>query len=192
MTKVSIPSGLFDDNVEFFSNENKPMALFNGKAQCFFDLPDSIQDLVWNELKEDKAAFLALKFSGYKTKREQLEKYTVCRFGGFDNVPDVVDGVLARCEYFDCGFRGNCQMEGIVCRSIVYRGSILTPQDMVMIKHLASEDTLPVIAEKMQMCINSFESHKKNLFEKLGVLSRARLVAVAFVHNLIKPSLCID
>jgi DNA-binding CsgD family transcriptional regulator len=191
MTKVAIPSGLFDSNLEFFSHENKPMAFFNGKMQCFFDLPQEFQELVWKELQEDEAAFLALKYSGFKSKREKLEKYTVCRFGGLDTTPDIVNGHLVDCEYFDCGFRGNCAMEGIVCRSIVYRGSVLTPRDMQMIRHLSSEDTIPVIAEKMQMCINSFENHKKELFSKLGVLSRASLVALAFIHNLLKPSLCI-
>jgi DNA-binding NarL/FixJ family response regulator len=191
MTKVAIPAGLFDDNVEFFAHSDKPKAFFNGQAVCFFDLPLHITELVWEELKNDKAAFMALELSGFESKREKLEKYTVCRFGGLDAVPDVVNGQLASCEYFDCGFRGQCSMEGIVCRSIVYRGNILTPRDLSMIRHLATEDTIPVIAEKMEMCINSFESHKKELFEKLGVLSRARLIAVAFIHNLLKPSLCI-
>jgi len=192
MTKVLIPSGLFDENVEFFAHDQKPMAFYNGSAISFFDLPLHISELVWEELKEDKPAFLALKLAGLTSKKEKLEKYTVCRFGGLDTIPDVVEGNLTPSEYFDCGFRGNCPMEGIVCKSIVYRGSVLTPVDMKMIRHLASEDTIPVVAEKMGMCINSFENHKKELFSKLGVLSRARLIAVAFIHNLLKPSLCLD
>ena len=192
MTKVAIPSGLFDNHIEIFSREEKPMAFFNGGVHCFFELPLPITELVWKELKEDKPAYMALELAGLKTKRQKLEKYTVCRFGGLDKVPDVVDGHLTPSEYFDCGYRGNCPMEGIVCKSIVYRGHVLTPADMKMIRHLASEDTIPVIAEKMQMCVNSFETHKKELFEKLGVLSRARLIAVAFIHNLLKPSLCLD
>lgn len=100
--------------------------------------------------------------------------------GGFDMNADFKDGQLSDAEYHECGFRGECPMEGIVCGFFRVKGQIITPFDIHMIKLLATEDTLPVIAEKLQVCMNTFETKKQKLFEKLGVLSRARLVAVSY------------
>ncbi|MBC5840782.1 hypothetical protein H8R23_05135 [Flavobacterium sp. F-380] len=66
----------------------------------------------------------------------------------------------------------------------------LTPFEIDMIKLLATEDTLPVIAEKLKVCINTFETRKHKLFEKLHVLSRARLVAVCYDLRILKPQIC--
>lgn len=190
MTKINIPAGLFDENIEIFSFNEKPFALYNGQCIPLSELPEEFLGLLWDDLQKNEAALMALELSGYHCKCDKIHKYALCRFGGFDSTPDISNGKLNCAEYFDCGFRGKCSMEGIVCKSITFNGHILTPNEMKMMQLLATEDTLPVIAEKLEMSMNSFENHKKTLFEKMGVLSRARLVAIAFINNLLKPSLC--
>ena len=63
---------------------------------------------------------------------------------------------------------------------------VITPFEIQMIHLLATEDTLPVVAEKLHVCINTLEAKKHKLYEKLGVLSRARLVAVAYNFQILK------
>ena len=88
-------------------------------------------------------------------------------------------------EYFDCGFRNQCPMEGIVCSYPTYNGHPLTPFDLKLIKLLATEMTLPAITDEMKVCANTLDNKKKILFEKFQVLSRPRLVALAFENNLV-------
>lgn len=132
MTKIIIPAGLVDENIEIFSFENKPYALYKGQRIPFLELPDQILELIWAELTAQESAYLALSFSGYESKTAKLEKYAMCRFGGFDTAPDILNGQIVHSEYFDCGFRSVCAMEGIVCKNVVHNGRILTPDDMKM------------------------------------------------------------
>ena len=114
-----------------------------------------------------------------------IKKYAECRFGGFNKSPDVLDGNITDYEYWDCGNRGTCPFEGIVCGFIKVDDKIYTPFDIQLIKRLSSEDILPVIAEKLNVCLNTLDKRKKDLFEKMGVLSRARLVSKAYELEII-------
>lgn len=182
---MQFPSGLIDENVELFTHNNKQMALHNGQVKLLSDAPPYVLQLLTEDLNSNPAAVLALELSGYKTATEKLEKYTGCRYGGFDSAPDVINGQLAAAEYHECGYRGSCPMEGIVCSSPRINGRVLSPFETEMIKHLASEDIIPVMAEKMAVSVTTFEERKKLLFEKFNVLTRTGLVAEAFRNNLL-------
>ncbi len=189
MTNIQIPPGLLDENIELFSESvnHLPMALHNGSVKPLFCLPAVFIQLIENDLSNNSAAELALELAGFKNREQKILKYTTCRFGAFDNTPDIKDGKLLASEYFECGHRGKCTMEGIVCSSIKIKGRVISPFEISMIKLLATEDTLPVIAEKLCISMNNFETKKKILFEKLEVFSRARLVAVAFDSQILQP-----
>lgn len=190
MTNIQIPSGLIDENVELFSNNGKVMATHSGAVKHLFDLPSSFLDILENEMNTAPSIVTALKMAGYNTKKEQLEKFADCKFGGFDFTADFKEGKFSESEYHECGFRGECPMEGIVCGFFRVNGQIITPFDIQMIKLLSTEDTLPVIAEKLGVCMNTFEVKKKKLYEKLSVLSRPRLVAVCYDLQLLHLKLC--
>lgn len=190
MTNIQIPSGLLDENIELFSASGKMMATHAGQVKSLFDLPQSFLQVLKTEMHSSPSIVTALKLAGYKTKNAQLEKFTECRFGGFDLLADFKDGKLSDAEYHECGYRGECPMEGIVCGFFKFQGNIITPFEIAMIKLLATEDTLPVIAEKLKVCMNTFEVKKQKLFEKLHVLSRARLVAVCYDLQILNLQLC--
>lgn len=190
MTNIQIPSGLIDENIELFSTNGKMMATHQGNVKSIFDLPKSFLDILENEMQSAPSIVLALSLSGLKTQKEQLEKFAECRFGGFDFIADFKEGKLSEAEYHECGFRGNCPMEGIVCNFFKVNGQIITPFEIKMIQLLATEDTLPVIAEKLQVSINTFEVKKQWLFQKLRVLSRARLVAVCYDLQILNLQPC--
>jgi DNA-binding CsgD family transcriptional regulator len=190
MTNIQIPSGIIDENIELFSTTGKMMALHNGAVKNLFDLPLKFMETLEWEMHKNPSTIIALKLAGFKTREQQLEKFSECRFGGFDLTADFKDGKLSDTEYHECGFRGECPMEGIVCGFFRVKGHIITPFDIHMIKLLSTEDTLPVIAEKMQVCMNTFEIKKKLLYEKLGVLSRARLVAICYELQILMLKPC--
>jgi DNA-binding CsgD family transcriptional regulator len=190
MTNIQIPSGLIDENIEMFSASGKMMATHGGQVKPLLDLPNSFIQILNAEMYSSPSIVTALKLAGYKTKKTQLEKFSECRFGGFDLTADFKDGKLSDAEYHECGYRGECPMEGIVCGFFKVKGNIITPFEIQMIKLLATEDTLPVIAEKLTVSMNTFEVKKQKLFEKLHVLSRPRLVAVCYDLQILNLQLC--
>lgn len=190
MANIQIPAGLFDNNVELFSHNGEPMATHEGKVKFLFDLPVHFLDTIYADLMDNPAANLALEEAGYLSRAEKIKKYATCKFGNFDSEPDFKDGKLTNYEHYDCGYRGDCPMEGIVCGVIWVRGRVLSPFEVKMIKELATEKTLPVIAEDLKISINNFEKRKKVLFEKMGVYSRSMLITMSFYYKILNPASC--
>lgn len=192
MVNLQIPSGLLDCNIELFNKDWEPMAIHQGQVKPLFDLPEEFLEIIESDLNKNVSAKLALMLSGFTDRESQVKKYVACRLGGLDNSPDILCGKmeLGKSEYHECGFRGECPMEGIVCGTLVINDRVITPFEIRMIQQLATEKTLPVIAEALKISINNFESRKKILFEKLKVLSRARMVAVAYELQILTPASC--
>lgn len=190
MTNIQIPAGLIDQNIELFKTADAVLGIHNGTVKPLFEMPLAFLDILKKEMRSHYSIVETLKLAGYKTEKSQLEKFAECRFGGFDLNADFKDGVLAESEYHECGFRGNCDMEGIVCNFFKVNGQIITPFEMQMIKHLATDDKLTLIAQNLKVSINTFETKKQRLFEKLGVMSRPRLVAYAFELQILTATVC--
>jgi DNA-binding CsgD family transcriptional regulator len=186
MTNIQIPSGLVDENIELFSVNGKVMATHNGSVKHLYDLPFHFIELLTNEMYASPSIVLALQMAGFRSKKAQLEKFAECRFGGYDFTADFKEGQFSEAEYHDCGYRGECPMEGVVCGFFKINGHIITPFEIQMIQLLATEDTIPVMAEKLKVCMNTFETKKQKLYEKLEVLSRPRAVAKAYNFQILK------
>lgn len=186
MTNIQIPSGLIDENIELFSVNGKVMATHSGAVKHLLELPTDFIEVLKKEMFSSPATVQALELSGFTTLEKQLEKFAECKFGGYDFTADYADGQFSESEYHECGFRGECPMEGIVCGFFKINGHIITPFEIKMIQILSSEDTLPVVAEKLKVCMNTLETKKQKLYEKMGVLSRPRLVAIAYNFQILK------
>jgi DNA-binding CsgD family transcriptional regulator len=189
MTKVTIPAGFFDDQIEFFEFEGKSFAIHQGRAKSFFELPIVIQNQVWNLIDEN--THMMLESQGYISREQKLDKFSMCRFGRLDNQADIVENSFYS-EHYDCGFRGTCPMEGVVCTGIKFNGQILSIFELKMISLLATDHKTQVIAEKMGVCLNTLDAKKKIVFEKLGVMSRPKLIFIAATHNLLNPSYAME
>ncbi|MEZ0182623.1 LuxR C-terminal-related transcriptional regulator [Flavobacterium oncorhynchi] len=190
MTNIHIPSGLIDENIELFSVDGKIMATHDGHVKKLFNLPTEFLQKLKFEMYQTPSITKALTLAGYKTEKTQLEKFAECKFGGFDLTADYKDGTFSESEYHECGYRGVCPMEGIVCGFFKVNGEIITPFEIQIIKLLATEDTLPVIAEKLQVSMNNFENKKQSLFQKMSVLSRTKLVAKCYDLQILSLKLC--
>lgn len=182
---VKLPSGLIDENIELFSDGKEPKGLYQGSVKHYHEFPAEMRQALAEDMNGNPSAVLALELAGYITADEKLKKYTMCRYGGFDNTPDYAGGTLAPSEYYDCGHRGKCDMEGIVCGLPMVNGRVLSPFETQLIKELATEDTIPVLAQKMGLSRTTFEERKKLLFGKFNVLTRFGLIAEATRQHLL-------
>lgn len=190
MTKIQIPSGLVDENIELFSANGQMMATHSGSVKRLFELPKDFLEKLTEEMHAVPSVTKALTLAGYTTENQQLEKFAECKYGGFDLTADFKDGKFSESEYHECGYRGTCPMEGIVCSFFKVNGHIITPFEIQIIKLLATEDTLPVIAEKLEVSMNTFENRKQILFKKMKVLSRPKLVSRGYDLQIITLKLC--
>lgn len=188
MTKVIIPPGLVDKNIELFLSDGNLLATHAGSVKRISDLPNEFINAAIAKMHTNPSTVMALELSGYNSVEDQLAKFLECQYGNFDFSPDFISGEFRESEYHDCGFRGECPMEGIVCSFLKINGQIITPFEIEIIKLLSTEDTLPVIAEKLEVSINNLEEKKKVLFQKFKVLSRARLVAECYNHQILNPT----
>lgn len=191
MTNIQIPSGLIDNHIELFSANGKMMGTHSGTVKSFFELPQQFISVLTQKMHSNPSTILALDLAGYKTNESKLEKFAECNYSGFDFVADFKEGNLSQSEFHECGYRGQCPMEGIVCGFFKAKGNIITPFEIQMIHLLATEDTLPVIAEKLKVCMTTLEVKKQKLYEKLGVLSRPYLVSICYDLQILTLKPCL-
>jgi len=115
MKSPKLPAGLLNKHVEIFVQDNELYALYNKRTYPYLELPESIRSVFQVELIRDKKAQSSIEKTFCITDSTDMElQFVKCRFGGFDNNPDLANGET-RPECWDCGLHGSCNAEGKVC-----------------------------------------------------------------------------
>ena len=185
-TKVAnIPAGIEDGGIEFFTTKNDLKALIKGRIVEFENFPLSIVTTLRNLLDNDNEANIALDELGMNKYPERLKTYTACRFGGFNNIPDIDKNGIIHDGYWNCGNRGICPFEGRICKPVAVKNGILSRKEIQIIKTLSSGDKEPVVAESIGISFNTLVNHKYNINKKMGVTSKFLMIIKAMRLNLI-------
>jgi DNA-binding CsgD family transcriptional regulator len=185
-TKVAnIPAGIEDGGIEIFATKNNLKALIRGKIVEFEDFPISVVSTLRNLLDRDIDANFALDELGITDYPERLKTYSACRFGGFNNVPDIDKNGNVHDAYWNCGNRGSCPFEGRICKPVTVKNGVLSKKEIQIIKTLSSGDKEPVVAENMGISFNTLVTHKYNINKKMGVTSKFLMIIKAMSLNLI-------
>jgi hypothetical protein len=118
MTNI-IPSGIIDENIELFSttNDGPPQ-----RCRCF-DLPLKFMETLEGNA-QNPSTIIALKLAGFKTREQQLEKFSECRFG-FDLTADFKDGKLSDANT-NVALEANAQWKELFA-DFQGKGHIITP-----------------------------------------------------------------
>jgi DNA-binding NarL/FixJ family response regulator len=61
----------------------------------------------------------------------------------------------------------------------------LTPREKEILKNIANEYTTPEIAEALFLTVDTIETHRKNIIQKLNVRNTAGMIKVALENNLV-------
>lgn len=184
-----LPAGLTNKGVEFFIDEHEVKCLHAGCTFSFDEFPPHVVQLIDEDMASNPRAIKALLDWDITDSKEQMRQYIACRFGGFDCKPDINDdGILQAAEYVDCGRRGKCAYEGKLCSSIVVSNGILTKKEIEVLRLIAIGLLDKEICEKMNPPISNdtLRSHKDNIAEKAGIRYKAEMVALAYIHGLLK------
>ncbi len=107
-----------------------------------------------------------------------------CNYGGFDFVPDFHNGKTNK-EIWQCGKRGSCPAEGIVCLPMETKEGSLTRQELEIIKWIATGLPDKIIACKLNISCNTVTTHTANIRRKIGANNRIEVMLFAIKNNLI-------
>ncbi len=183
----NIPAGILtkDSSIEFFAVGKNLKAFHKGRIIDFSQFPMAIYNKLKDILADDVTAKAALMEWGFSTLNTQVKQYTICRFGGLDNIPDLSVNNIQESEYWECGNRGNCPFEGRICKDVKVENGILNKREVKLLKLLATGDKDTKVADVLHISRNTLEIHKTKINKKLGVQSKLMAVVEAFKHNIL-------
>jgi DNA-binding CsgD family transcriptional regulator len=185
--KQNLPAGLIDNNLEVFADGDNLKALYNGSTIDFFELPQNIIDIFYDDMIGNSTALTAMKKHGLKNLIEMLKQFVWCNFGGFDHSPDLTSesNELIH-EYWDCGKRDNCPFNCKVCgRLKTENGEYLTKQEITIIKLIAKGLYDAELADALGIAQGTLIAHKANIYRKLDAHSKADCVVFAAKNNML-------
>lgn len=179
-----LPAGLLDHNYEFFTHEGvHAYCLTHSKVIPFELWEDKLINSIFLQIPKVKLALLIQ--IGLKGKREQVQQFTICNYGGFDHKADMVDGVLQETEYWACPNRGKCPHEGTLCDGLkTDTGNFLTGREIEYAKHTAQGHLDKHIATLMNISIHTVTTHSKNFRKKTGLFRKTDITRFAYQNQI--------
>jgi len=179
-----LPGGVLGTDIEIFTTGDKVFAIINGCTVEFSLWPESLVNLLHEDLAVNPKAIQALISLGIDAEAEMLWQYARCRFGSFDGRPDLQDGKFLYTEYWNCGIRGNCPVEGKLCCSMKMPGGIITPREIQVWRLIGKGFLDKEIADKLGISVLTVPQYVRSLCSKCQVRNRADLVRLAVKYNI--------
>ena len=178
-------AGMVDKGVEFFVHQNEVKCIHDGKVYVYDDFPEWIISLIQDDMIKYPEAIKALASWENLHPSEYTRQYIYCRFGGIDFEPDInAQKEVQYAEYFDCGLRGSCKYEGKLCCAIrTESGQHLTKTEIEVLKRV--DKSYKVIADDMNISIDTVNSHMQNIRKKTGLAGVAELAIYATKKGII-------
>lgn len=168
----NIPAGLTDNNIEVFTHKNKLLALSNGNAINYFDLPEILRRPFINEMHNDKEALHCLKQS-FKLKSQiaQEYKFVKCRYGALDSTPDCSNEQLIADAPF-CDKIKTCPGFNIVCKVPPGPNGVLSRSEFMVAKYVGQGKQDIEIADHLAIKTPTVRTHLSRIREKLKLNNR--------------------
>jgi len=182
----TLPAGLLDHHYEFFVDADAVNAycINHGRVMAFEDFPEELLEVI--ELQISRLKRAAINARGIYDRLGVIKEFLMCNYGGFDHVPDMVDGVLQQPEFWSCPQRGHCAQEGILCERLqTESGRNLSHTEVKIIKLTAQGMLDKEIAGHLKISHHTVGSHTRNIRSKTGLLRKSDLTRFAHQNNLV-------
>lgn len=181
-----LPAGILagDLSTEMFGDREtkKVFALSNGQTISFDEMNPKFRAQIFKKMLNDEKA---LKSLSHLPEKEAIEHYAFCIYGAADSEADFCkNGILQKSENFICS--ENCFCLGWHSKKIKIDGQILSPRQLEIVRLLATDMADKQIADKLNICQSTLDTHKKILFEKCGVASKTGLVVKLIEQKIIQ------
>lgn len=180
-----LPAGLLpgDFNTELFGvkETRKVYGICNGNTIPFKNLNPILKVRIFENLLKDEKALSDLKNYDHET---ALEEYAFCLYGAADHEPDfTTTGQPGKPENFVCGDHCKCLLWKT--KQIKINGNTLTPRQVQIANHLVSDKPDKMIASDLHITESTLDGHKRAIYEKAGVMSKAGFAINAINQNII-------
>ncbi|HAN19656.1 MAG: hypothetical protein A2X13_14550 [Bacteroidetes bacterium GWC2_33_15] len=183
---AQIPGGIVDKNAEIFAlTDGSIWGTHNGKVTPLAKMkPFVLLRLTRTFRFEMEAQNMLREYFKCATYKAEIQQWIKCNFGGFDVEPDFESGKSPVREYWNCGRRGNCICEGVVCKPTCITANKLTRTEAEVIKWIAEGLIAKEIANKMNITVDTAHTHERNIRNKLKVNFRAEISKFAYKNHI--------
>lgn len=107
-----------------------------------------------------------------------VRRFIKCNMSIGDAVTDF-DGNSFNFEQVVCPLRGECNVDGVVCRPKF--NTDLSERELEVAKLIAADLPDHVIADKIFISVHTVINHKKNIYKKLDINKRSQLIS--YIHK---------
>lgn len=170
-----LPAGIIT-GIEAFVYNNLKYLNIEGVKVRFHNAPGSIQQVFAKAFMSDNKFKNWIKTIGITTFNEGFEKWFFCKFGAYDNSPDLINETLCPDKYNSACTNTKCEMRGIMCGKM---GFALKNYEVETIKELQKGNTCEEAAKTLYISIPGMKSRIQHLKEKTGARNTAHLIALA-------------
>jgi len=178
-----LPPGLENESLEVYAHGIELKALFNGIKIDFWQLPDRILNIFRNDLFLKKDAVNIYVSLGIIDENEMLFQHVWCNYGGWNRDPDLTENKLSS-EYWDCGNRGKCKYEGVLCLKLQEDEKNPTVQELRIIKLISQGLADKQIADRLNISCNTATTHRQRIERKLNAACKVDVARFAMRNNL--------
>ncbi len=185
LNNAHTPAGFGKSEREIYYKDGEASTIQAGTHLRNINLPSwaviEIRETIYNNQSARK-----LLSSGYgiSTEEGQIQQWTVCNLGGYDNKPDIDDEkkVINR-EYWECGHRGKCELEKT---GWCFHPANLSYREIEVLKLIANGLLDKEIADKLYLSTNTVVVHKANILKKTDCHNKSELTKWAIHNNIIQ------
>jgi len=187
-----LPSGLLDDSIEIFVQGNEVYALTGGRVYPFSEWNERILSTVEADMEKYPEAINCLIELGIEERLASIRQYARCKKGGFDKECDYTEaGDSEITEYWNCGFRGKCPYEGLLCSNIMVKNGVLSKREIQIIALLYEGMSEKQVAGELNIADGTVAVYKQRIFSKIGIHTNAEIVRFAAEKNIKRlPRVC--
>lgn len=180
-----ILAGLLDDNCEMFVKNGKLHCFTGGNKIEFEKLPLLFINYIDSDIEKNETFEYAKLKCGSSDIMKIREQHCICNFGGSSVAADItIDGTINH-EYFDCGERSKCKVEGKLCKHVKVKNGYLTPREIKYLKSVAIGLLNKEIADEMIISEETVASYSKTVQQKTGLHRKSEFAILAYELGLI-------
>lgn len=178
---MNIPPALTTKSVEILVHDGELFAISEGRTYKWTEIPKRIRESLRIDLHKNPQALELLR---HYPSDERLRIYTKCKFGGFEATPDIDEEGNVNGEHWNCQC-SDCPLRKIFRATLEVANGYLTEREIEIAKLIASGYFGKEITARLHICESTLNSHKRSIFQKVGVASSVELTKWAYQINLI-------
>lgn len=174
--------GHCDNTIEFKATQQGLKAIVRGQIYPWPKVPREVKNLVREDLERHPEAKERLK--RYPADA-QLRVYAHCKWGGQSSEnPDLTFCGESYAEHWACGC-SNCPLKSVLRGKLKVRNGYLSPREIEITSLLAKGFMGKEITDKLRITESTLNTHKRHIFEKVGVTTNVELAVWAINIHLI-------